>query len=140
MIIDDNPMNNKILERLLSGFELRVTSLTSGQEAFQLFKQAHLSGEAYDIVVTDVIMAGDWDGHQVLREIRKWEKDNLPGGDKNKPTELIALTSMRSVTSEEKLIDSGADRFLSKPLNKFIVEQLMRELGVPLKGRRRTLD
>jgi CheY-like chemotaxis protein/AraC-like DNA-binding protein len=102
VIVDDD---SEIRDYLLS--ELRalynVKTFPGAQEAW-----ADISTTQPDVVVTDLVMSG-MDGMELCRKIRHNPVTNhIP---------VIVLTSSTDESSHLESIDSGADRFLSKPLS-----------------------
>ena len=102
VIVDDDP---EIRDYLLA--ELRalynVKTFPGAQEAW-----ADISVTQPDVVVTDLMMTG-MDGLELCRRIRHNPvTSHIP---------VIILTSSADETSHLESIDSGADRFLSKPLS-----------------------
>ena len=103
LVVDDQPANVKLLEQLLTMSGYRVATASSGPEAL-----AKLPAENPDIVLLDVVMP-QMSGYEVCRAIRA-----------NPGTELLPIVMVTALDpAEERLkgIESGADDFLSKPIN-----------------------
>ena len=102
VIVDDDP---EIRDYLLAElrFQYNVKTFPGAQEAW-----ADISAAQPDAVVSDLVMSG-MDGLELCRKIRHNPVTNhIP---------VIILTSSADETSHLESIDSGADRFLSKPLS-----------------------
>ena len=102
VIVDDDPeIRDYLLAELRSTYN--VKTFAGAQDAW-----ADISAAQPDAVVTDLVMSG-MDGLELCRKIRHNPVTNhIP---------VIILTSSTDETSHLESIDSGADRFLSKPLS-----------------------
>ncbi|MEG4418245.1 hybrid sensor histidine kinase/response regulator [Microcoleus sp. LAD1_D5] len=103
LIVDDEPDNFDVLETLLSEQEYELYYAANGQEAIaslDLFKP--------DIILLDVMMPGI-DGIEVCRQIKAMSKW--------KAVPIIMVTALSSKSDLAQCLTSGADDFISKPLN-----------------------
>jgi adenylate cyclase len=103
LIVDDTPLNLKLLGDLLQAKGYAVTTANNGEEAL-----AKLAADVPDIVLLDVMMPG-LSGYDVCRGIRE-----------NAATALLPVVMVTSLDPhQERLhgIEAGADDFLSKPIN-----------------------
>ena len=124
LIVDDLPINLKLLRAQLEGEGHSVVEAHNGVEAL-----AVLDRRKVDVIVSDILMPV-MDGYRLCHEVRKSERfRHLP---------FIAYTSTYVSPSDEKLsIDLGADKYLRKPA---AVGELMRTIEEALAnpGRRPT--
>ena len=101
IVDDDSEIRDYLLTELRSLYN--VKTFPGAKEAW-----ADISATQPDVVVTDLVMNG-MDGIELCRKIRHNPVTNhIP---------VIVLTSSTDETSHLESIDSGADRFLSKPLS-----------------------
>jgi PAS domain S-box-containing protein len=102
LIVDDLPVNLKLLRAQLEGEGHTVVEAHNGVEAL-----AVLDRQKADVIVSDILMPV-MDGYRLCHEVRKSERfRHMP---------FIAYTSTYVSPSDEKLsIDLGADRYLRKP-------------------------
>ena len=103
LVVDDTPLNVKLLGDLLAVKGYAVTTAQSGEEAL-----SKLAGDAPDIVLLDVMMPG-LSGYDVCRRIRA-----------NPDTALLPVVMVTSLDPQQERvhgIEAGADDFLSKPIN-----------------------
>jgi len=117
LIVDDKPINRKLLIELLNplGFELKEAS--NGQEAVEIFSEwePHLIWMDMRMPVMD--------GYEATRAIKATPKGET--------TKIIALTA--NVLEEEKavVIEAGCDDFLRKPFRETeIFEMMSAHIGV----------
>jgi adenylate cyclase len=103
LVVDDTPLNIKLLGDLLAVKGYAVTTASNGTEAL-----ARLGADTPDIVLLDVMMPG-LSGYDVCRRIRDDPTTAL--------LPVIMVTSLDPQTERVKGIEAGADDFISKPIN-----------------------
>ncbi|HTR82478.1 MAG TPA: response regulator [Bacteroidota bacterium] len=103
LIVDDDRLMRGILRRnvVLAGYEALLAS--TGAEALQKIRE-----EIPDLIVVDLVMP-DMNGFETCRQIR----DN----QSTKKTPVIVVSGLQGETDNEKAIASGADVFMTKPVN-----------------------
>jgi CheY-like chemotaxis protein len=69
LIVDDNAVNRRILEELMSNRGILYESCGSGQEALTILKQAHARDELHQLAVLDHYMP-DMDGIELAQAIK----------------------------------------------------------------------
>jgi PAS domain S-box-containing protein len=124
LIVDDLPINLKLLRAQLEGEGHTVVEAHNGVEAL-----AVLDRQKVDVIISDILMPV-MDGYRFCQEVRNSERHrHLP---------FIAYTSTYVSPSDEKLsLDLGADKYLLKPAP---VDEMMRtiEEAIADPGRRPT--
>src|SRR5437773_1274880 len=103
LVVDDTPLNIKLLGDLLTVKGYAVSTAANGEEAL-----AKLASEIPDIVLLDVMMPG-LSGYDVCRRIRADPTTAL--------LPVVMVTSLDPQTDRVKGIEAGADDFISKPIN-----------------------
>ena len=103
LLVDDTPLNLKLLGDLLSVKGYAVTTAASGEEAL-----AKLATDIPDLVLLDVMMPG-LSGYDVCRRIRADERTAL--------LPVVMVTSLDPQQERIHGIEAGADDFLAKPIN-----------------------
>jgi adenylate cyclase len=103
LVVDDTPVNVKLLGDLLAVKGYTVSTAANGVEALERIERDHP-----DLVLLDVMMPG-LSGYEVCRKVR----DNpatamLP---------VIMVTALDPMQERVKGIEAGADDFLTKPIN-----------------------
>jgi DNA-binding response OmpR family regulator len=120
LVIEDDEIVAKTIERCLRGGEFRVRLANSGVEGLRAARR-----DVPNLVILDVIMPG-MDGYAVCREMRA---DPLLGD-----TPILFLTA--KTKDEDKIIGftAGADDYLGKPFN---VDELILRIRAILRRTRR---
>ncbi|HKI63691.1 MAG TPA: response regulator [Burkholderiales bacterium] len=106
LVVDDDPIVGKSIDRILSPRGYAVIAASSGPEALD-----KLAREEYDVVYTDIKMPG-MDGLEVAARIRA-SRPWLP---------VVIVTGYGSDANEAKAKEIGVTGFLRKPLSPEMVE------------------
>src|SRR5271166_716033 len=102
LIVDDNPINRKLLRVVLQAENYTTAEAGDGIEALSA-----LELQPFDIVVSDILMP-NMDGYSLCREVRR--RPEL------KDVFLILYTATNFTSTDEKIgLECGADRFIKKP-------------------------
>lgn len=112
LLAEDNPVNQRLAQKILEKYNHVVTVANNGQEAVDRVKESR-----YDVVLMDVQMP-IMGGFEATGEIREWEREN---GLVRTP--IIALTAHAMLGDREKCIQAQMDEYLSKPLNANVMMQ-----------------
>jgi two-component system, sensor histidine kinase and response regulator len=104
LLVEDNPVNQKVAARNLEKLGCRVDVAGHGDEALRL-----AAALAYDLILMDCEMPGI-DGYTVTGRIRA-----LPGP--NQRARIVALTAHAMVGDRERCLAAGMDDFLTKPVD-----------------------
>ncbi len=102
LVVDDVPMNLKVVKALLGKTKIYMQLASGGNEAIELCKR-----ERYDLIFMDHMMPSP-DGVEAFKEIRK---DSL-----NMNTPVIVLTANAINGVEEEYRNVGFTDYLSKPV------------------------
>ncbi|WP_027390089.1 hybrid sensor histidine kinase/response regulator [Chrysiogenes arsenatis] len=101
LLVEDNELNQRVASRLLQRKGILVTTASNGKDAVAMA----LANE-FDLILMDLQMP-IMDGYEAAKQIRK----------NNKHVPIIALTAATLATERQKVIDSGMDDHLAKPIN-----------------------
>ena len=104
LVAEDNPVNQKLAQKLLKKMGHVVDLAGNGREAVDAFSRA-----AFDVILMDVQMP-EMDGFAATLAIR--EKEKADGGH----TPIIAMTAHAMKGDREKCLDAGMDGYVSKPI------------------------
>lgn len=105
LIVDDEPINRRVLQNHLSVAGYGVTEVSNGKEAMEVM-QGELS---FDLILLDIMMPG-MSGYEVCEKIREdYQTSELP---------IIMLTAKNGVGELVQGFNSGANDYLTKPFSK----------------------
>ncbi|MFP4458648.1 MAG: PAS domain S-box protein [Candidatus Zixiibacteriota bacterium] len=102
LIVDDEIIIVKLIEKLLIHLGYEIFALSSSEEAIELFKQ---EPEKFDLVITDQTMP-EITGIELAREIHKIRKD-LP---------ILLVTGYSEFVTSENYDSFGISDFIMKPI------------------------
>lgn len=102
LVIEDYPENRKLIVYLLEQVGHRVRTAETGEEGLEL-----ALSEAFDLIICDIHLPGI-DGYEFANRLKSnplWHK--VP---------LVAVTALAMVGDRDKVLMSGFDVYLSKPI------------------------
>lgn len=102
LVVEDNEANRDLMSYLLRAFGYDVSCERSGSAGLE----SALTG-SFDLVLCDVLMP-DMDGYELAR---RFKAD--PSVVK---TPLVAVTALAMAGDREKILRSGFDGYISKPI------------------------
>ena len=115
LAVDDNVTNIKVIQGILSMYQIRVDTATSGQECLEKLEKNH-----YHLILMDQMMP-IMDGIETTRRIRE-----LPDKDiRNVP--VIALTANAIRGAREMFLENGFQDYISKPMDINVLEKILRK-------------
>jgi len=116
LLVDDDPGNRDVLDRMLTPIGFTVLQASGGKEAIAAF--------------------ADWKPHLILMDIRMPEVDGIAAIQSIRATQTgrtIPIIGVSASVFEEdrtSVLDSGADDFVAKPIQEF---DLLEKIGRCLK-------
>ncbi len=112
LVVEDNPINQKMIQHTLKNMGITSDCANNGQEGLNMY----ISNSQYDVIFMDIQMPV-MNGIEATKEILKYEKKNNLNH-----TPIIAVTANALKGDREKFMSEGMDEYVSKPINldKFI--------------------
>ncbi|MBS1504153.1 MAG: response regulator, partial [Bacteroidetes bacterium] len=101
LVAEDNPVNQKLIERILVKLGYSIDLTENGVEAVQAVQQ-----KEYDVVLMDIQMP-EMDGYEATQTIRKL--------DIRQPL-IVAMTANALSEDREICLNHGMDDYISKPM------------------------
>ena len=104
MIVDDDPINRKLLAKLLSALKFEVKEAANGLEAIAVWQE--------------------WQPHLIWMDMQMPEMDGIEATKQIKtssthhPTIIVALTASVFEEQRQKILAAGCDDFIRKPFKK----------------------
>jgi len=118
LVAEDNPSNQKVLVEMLKRLGYKPDAVADGREVLQALER-----QDYDLVLMDIRMP-EMDGITATREIRKIWPENGP--------KIIAITAYALEGDREKCLKAGMDDYISKPVQKKALEDVLMKYSGPL--------
>ncbi|KAJ4265339.1 hypothetical protein NW762_004624 [Fusarium torreyae] len=116
LLVDDNPINLKMLVVFMKKLHLPYSTATDGQQAVVKYRE---NPKSYRCVFMDISMPV-MNGFEATREIRKIE-----AGAATPRCAVFALTGLASQEAQEEAFLSGIDLFLTKPIKLAEIKQIL---------------
>jgi two-component system cell cycle response regulator DivK len=124
LIVEDTPVNLKLVRFLLTreGFDVRAAA--SGEEALEILKDFRPR-----LILTDIQLPGI-DGLELTRRLK--------ADPATSHVVVLALTAYAMKSDEKRAFDSGCDGFITKPIDTRnfpkLIQQHLGEIGAPSKS------
>jgi signal transduction histidine kinase len=104
LVVDDDPRNVRLMESILKSSGYPVLTAEDGEQALEVIARDHP-----DAVLLDVMMPR-MSGLELCRKLRsQYETRLLP---------IIMVTALNALEEKVQALETGADDFLSKPVNR----------------------
>jgi two-component system cell cycle response regulator len=102
LIVDDEPLNRKLLSGMLESENYHLMTSEDGESALDIINQ-----QLPDIILLDIMMPG-MDGYEVTRKLKSCpDTCSIP---------IILITALSAYDDKIKGLEAGADEFLNKPV------------------------
>jgi CheY-like chemotaxis protein len=120
LLVEDNPINQKVAQRLLEKAGHSVAVANNGREALD-----YIGREKFGLVLMDIQMP-EMDGLEATVAIRENERQS--GGH----VPIVALTAHAMKGDRERCLEAGMDGYVTKPVVQQVLFQTMADvLAVP---------
>ncbi|MCF6155183.1 MAG: response regulator [Candidatus Brocadia sp.] len=103
MVVEDNEKNRKLMRVVLKAKGYNVIEAITGEEALAILKN-----QKPDIILMDIQLPGI-DGLTLVKQIKA---DAI-----TKDIPIIAVTAYAMKGDEQKILDTGCNAYVSKPIN-----------------------
>ena len=118
LVVEDNPINQMVIKMIVKKWlNTTVVYANNGQEGLDAFKT-----NQFDIVLMDLQMP-IMDGYEATIAIRNGEAGIL-----NANIPIIAVTADVMETTKQRVKEIGMNQYLSKPINKETLFQMIKDL------------
>jgi PAS domain S-box-containing protein len=112
LIVEDDEISYSLLSRMLQKLSYEVLHAITGVEAIEACRD----NPDLDLVLMDIRMP-EMDGNEATRQIRQFNKDVI----------IIAQTAYGFSSDKEKTIEAGCNDYISKPINKNLLYDLIKK-------------
>jgi signal transduction histidine kinase/DNA-binding response OmpR family regulator len=130
LIVDDNPVNRRVLHDLLLRWKMRPTVVDSGAAALDALARAGAAGRPFALVLLDANMP-EMDGFEVARRVR--DEPTLAG-----PT-IMMLSSSGQFGESTRCTELGIVNHLTKPVDQRELLAAINRALAPERGARTVL-
>jgi len=103
LIVEDNPVHMRLIEMTLRAKDYTLLKAASGEEALEI-----AATDKPDLVIMDIHLP-KMNGFEVTRKLRE--------NPAFSHTPIIAITAYAMKEDRERVIESGGDAYVSKPIN-----------------------
>jgi len=118
LLAEDNPINRKLARSLLAAAGYRLDMVENGKEAVEKYRA---QPRRFALILMDIQMPV-MDGREAAKKIREYERGS--GGGR---IPIIAMTADRMKGDLEKCIEAGMDDYISKPIRREIVFEILKK-------------
>ena len=115
LLVEDKPVNVKVISLMLQTANCKVDTATNGQEALDKFNPGN-----HQVILMDIMMP-IMDGITAMKEIRKKFTNDIP---------IIAITANAMRGDEEKYLALGFDAYIAKPVSMHKLTSNLKKLGI----------
>eukprot|EP00249_Psilotum_nudum_P009562 c22013_g1_i1 orf=1315-1929(-) len=126
LVVDDNALDRKVVERLMKAAGYKVTTAESGLRALEILgvgdstNPSRVNAYRINLIITDYCMPG-MSGYELLKRVKE---TNLL-----KEIPVAILSSENVADRIESCLAEGAEDFILKPLQLADVKQLRRHIS-----------
>jgi PAS domain S-box-containing protein len=107
LLVEDNPVNRKVLSRLLESLGVEVEQAVNGQEGLDMARQSVHSQDPYDLILLDMHMPV-MDGYEAAGILR----------GEHYPAPIVALTASAMDDDRGRCLAAGCDDYVTKPIQR----------------------
>ncbi|KAJ5793666.1 hypothetical protein N7457_000265 [Penicillium paradoxum] len=124
-IAEDNPINQKIAVKFVTGLGLQCEAYSDGKQAVDALRARSQEGNPFHVVLMDVMMP-NLDGYNATRELRRDPDPNV------NEVLVIAMTASAIEGDREKCLEAGMNNYLPKPVRSPILSELLDKYLAPV--------
>ena len=111
MVVDDNKLNLRVATKLLEEYNFEIETANSGEECLEKVN----SDNKYSLIFMDIMMP-EMNGVETMHKLKQEDGFQMP---------IVALTADAMEGSREKYLGEGFDEYISKPINREILEETL---------------
>ncbi len=118
LLVEDNPVNRKVTNQMLTSLGCVVNLAENGKEAIEL-----MAVQPADLVIMDMQMP-EMDGLEATRRLRQDQR--------TKDVPIIAMTAHSRPQDKEACMQAGMNDFVTKPITRKQALTMLKNCGFPL--------
>lgn len=124
-IAEDNPINQKIAVKFVTGLGLQCEAYSDGLQAVEALRTRSKEGNPFHVVLMDVQMPV-LDGYNATRELRRDPDPNV------NEVLVIAMTASAIEGDREKCLEAGMNNYLPKPVRSPVLSDMLDKYLAPV--------
>ncbi len=113
LVVDDNDLNLKIIDKLLKKYNIMTTLVASGQNCLDLINDH----EHFDLILMDDMMP-EMNGKETFAKLKEIDGFKIP---------VVALTANALSGMKEQYLKLGFNDYLAKPINKEELDEVLKK-------------
>lgn len=113
LVVDDNDLNLKIIDKLLKKYNIMTTLVAGGQNCLDLINDH----EYFDLILMDDMMP-EMNGKETFAKLKEIEGFKTP---------VVALTANALSGMKEQYLKLGFNDYLAKPINKDELDEVLKK-------------
>ena len=113
LVVDDNDLNLKIIDKLLKKYNIMTTLVASGKNCLDLINDH----EYFDLILMDDMMP-EMNGKETFAKLKEIEGFKTP---------VVALTANALSGMKEQYLKLGFNDYLAKPINKDELDEVLKK-------------
>ncbi len=114
LYVEDSPTTAQLTQHILKSEQLEIVHFNNAEAALESLMQ-----NDYDLIITDILLAGELSGLGLIRSVRSLDddKNRLP---------ILALSGEEDAARKIEILRQGANDYISKPI---INEEFIARIG-----------
>jgi len=124
LVVEDDEISAKILYYMVLE-KMACDMALDGVEGWEKYIEAYDNNKPYTLIFLDIMMPRR-DGHVLLEQIRKFEESKKD----IKRSNIIITTALTDFEEIEKAFKERCDNYLTKPLSRHRIKQLVEQYSV----------
>ena len=114
LIVEDNPMNRRLIGDILKYHGYEIVEAENGEDGIRAARE-----QQPNLIIMDLQMPVK-NGYDAIRILRS--------DPETRHIKIIAVTSFAMAGDREKVLETGADDYISKPINTRELPKMVRKL------------
>ena len=120
LLVEDNPVNQKLVKMILTKAGYKVDVANNGREAVEKYTKTPLD---FSLIFMDIQMP-EMDGLEATKQIRKREEQYSARSER---VPIVAMTANAMKGDREICLEAGMDDYIAKPIKRDLVFEILKK-------------